>query len=86
MKLALNGALTIGTFDGANIEILDRVGHRHMFVFGLNAPQVEARRSAGYRPVHELEANPRLKLVLNALQDGTFCRNDTDRYKPLGVS
>ncbi|NCV33426.1 MAG: glycogen phosphorylase, partial [Betaproteobacteria bacterium] len=46
-------------------------------------PQVEARRSAGYRPLHELEANPRLKLVLNALQDGTFCRNDTDRYKPL---
>jgi starch phosphorylase len=80
MKLALNGALTIGTFDGANIEILDRVGHRHMFVFGLNAQQVEERRSSGYRPFDELDSNPRLKLVMNALQDGTFCRNDADRY------
>lgn len=83
MKLALNGALTIGTFDGANIEILDRVGHPHMFVFGLNAQQVEERRSSGYRPFDELDSNPRLKLVMNALQDGTFCRNDADRYKPL---
>jgi starch phosphorylase len=83
MKLALNGALTIGTLDGANIEILDRVGQDHMFVFGLNASQVVERRTRGYNPFEELEASQRLGVVIKALQDGTFCPDEPDRYKPI---
>ena len=83
MKLALNGALTIGTLDGANIEILDRVGHDHMFIFGLDAKQVIERRTIGYNPKKELEASHRLSFVIQALQDGTFCPDEPDRYKPI---
>ncbi|MFZ9801628.1 MAG: glycogen/starch/alpha-glucan family phosphorylase, partial [Burkholderiaceae bacterium] len=83
MKLALNGALTIGTLDGANIEILDRVGHDHMFIFGLDAKQVVERRAIGYNPKRELEASHRLSFVIQALQDGTFCPDEPDRYKPI---
>ncbi len=72
MKLSLNGALTIGTLDGANIEIRDHVGADNMFIFGLAADQVAARRAAGYRPRAEVEANPELKHTLELIESGHF--------------
>ena len=73
MKLALNGALTIGTLDGANIEIRDRVGDDNIFIFGLTAEEVEERRAAGAHNPRELyENDPELARVLDDLRDGTF--------------
>jgi glycogen phosphorylase len=72
MKLALNGALTIGTLDGANIEIRDHVGAENMFIFGLTADQVAARRAAGYRPGNEIESNGELRRVLQLIESGHF--------------
>ncbi len=99
MKLALNGALTIGTLDGANIEMLERVGSDNMFIFGLTAGEVEEKLSSGtYNPWHVLEADPELAAVVDDLHDGTFAGNDAaplreiwsslmkhgDRYMVLG--
>jgi len=72
MKLALNGALTIGTLDGANIEIRDHVGAENMFIFGLTAQEVAARRAEGYRPHREVDANPQLKATLDLIESGFF--------------
>jgi starch phosphorylase len=72
MKLALNGALTIGTLDGANIEIRDHVGAENMFIFGLTAEEVAARRAQGYRPQREVDANPQLKATLELIESGFF--------------
>jgi glycogen phosphorylase len=79
MKLALNGALTIGTLDGANLEILERVGADHMFMFGLTAEQVEERRLSGQRPV----LSPALRHVLDAIGSGAFSPDERDRYHDL---
>ena len=73
MKLALNGALTIGTLDGANVEIRDAVGEEHLFIFGLTADQVETALSSGaHRPWTLYRADPELAAVLDTLRDGRF--------------
>jgi starch phosphorylase len=83
MKLALNGALTIGTLDGANIEIRDHVGPENVFIFGLTAEQVAARRDAGYRPQGELVGNPELKSTLDLIESGFFSPGRPDDAKPV---
>jgi glycogen phosphorylase len=72
MKLALNGALTIGTLDGANIEIRDHVGADNIFIFGLTARQVEQRRAAGYVPRAELAGNEELRGAMELIESGFF--------------
>jgi glycogen phosphorylase len=83
MKLALNGALTIGTLDGANIEIRDHVGAENMFIFGLTADEVAARRAAGYEPMREVDANPELKSTLDLIASGFFSPQRPDDAKPV---
>ena len=83
MKLALNGALTIGTDDGANIEIRQNVGDDNIFIFGLLAHEVAAQRAAGYHPVQLYEGNPRLKAVLDAIGGGGFSPDEPGRYRGL---
>ncbi len=83
MKFSLNGALTIGTLDGANIEIRDEVGGDNFFLFGLTAPQVAAAKAAGYRPADHLAAAPELREVIDLIRSGFFSRGDTTLFKPL---
>jgi starch phosphorylase len=83
MKLALNGALTIGTLDGANIEIRDHVGPENVFIFGLTADQVAARRAAGYQPWRELEGNAELKAAIDLIDSGYFSPGRPDDAKPV---
>ena len=78
MKLALNGALTIGTLDGANIEIRDHVGAENMFIFGLTADEVAARRQEGYEPMSEVVSNPELKQTLDLIASGFFSPSRPD--------
>ena len=83
MKLALNGALTIGTLDGANIEIRDHVGAENIFIFGLTADEVAARRAAGYRPRGVIEANPELQSTLDLIASGFFSPGRPDDAKEV---
>jgi glycogen phosphorylase len=83
MKLALNGALTIGTLDGANIEIKKRVGDENIFIFGLTAQEVDARRIGGYDARAVVAASPILSEVLEALEQGVFSPDDPSRYRGL---
>src|SRR5215471_6890557 len=83
MKFALNGALTVGTLDGANIEIRDAVGHENFFLFGLDAQQVQLRRSTGYRPGEIYEAEPLLKQALDLIASGFFSPEDPRLFQPL---
>jgi starch phosphorylase len=83
MKLALNGALTIGTLDGANVEILERVGDENIFIFGLRTEEVAAVRRAGHRPMDILESNPPLRAALEAIAGGLFSPEEPARH--LGV-
>ncbi len=84
MKLALNGALTIGTRDGANIEICEEVGEENIFFFGLSADQVEALRSSGrYDPWLYYERNAELRHVLDMIGRGFFSPSDPGRYMPI---
>ncbi|MFT3734518.1 MAG: glycogen/starch/alpha-glucan phosphorylase [Rhodocyclaceae bacterium] len=83
MKLALNGALTIGTDDGANIEIRENVGDDNIFIFGLKTPEVQALKRGGYQPMRYYENNPSLKAVLDAISGGQFSPSEPGRYRPL---
>ena len=83
MKMALNGALTIGTMDGANIEISEAVGLDNIFIFGMTTPEVEARREQGFRGRDALINSYRLKDVLDAIYDGQFSPDDRTRYQSL---
>lgn len=80
MKLALNGALTIGTLDGANIEICDEVGKDNIFIFGQTAEQVAQTKAAGYRPRSCYEQDAQLRAVLDMIHDGFFSPNESGRY------
>ncbi|MFO1327819.1 MAG: glycogen/starch/alpha-glucan phosphorylase [Rubrivivax sp.] len=83
MKFALNGACTIGTWDGANIEMAQAMGEEHMFVFGLRAPQVARLKALGYDPRLFVEQCAPLRAVLDAIAGGTFSHHEPDRYQGL---
>ncbi len=83
MKFCMNGALTIGTLDGANIEIRDEVGAENFFLFGLSTPEVYALKAQGYRPMDYYAANPGLRDVVDLIRSGFFSRGDTELFKPL---
>ena len=82
MKFAMNGALTIGTLDGANIEIREAVGAENIFIFGLTAPEIEELTVKGtYRPRDYYESDPRLKRVLDALASDRFCPGEPGLFR-----
>ncbi|MGD9614781.1 MAG: glycogen/starch/alpha-glucan phosphorylase [Alphaproteobacteria bacterium] len=83
MKLALNGALTIGTLDGANIEICEHVGAENIFIFGLKADEVENRRRRGLDASDAITASPELTAALDAIAGGTFSPDDRDRFRHI---
>ncbi|MFA7350369.1 MAG: glycogen/starch/alpha-glucan phosphorylase [Methylotenera sp.] len=81
MKMALNGALTIGTLDGANVEIKEEVGDENIFIFGLTTPQVAEVKASGYTPRDYYHSNPELKQVLDMIADGYFSVDEPNRYQ-----
>jgi len=83
MKFAMNGAITIGTLDGANIEIREEVGAENFFLFGLTAQEVEQRKHEGYNPRLIYESNSNLREVLDALTGGEFSHGDKSLFEPL---
>ncbi len=83
MKLSLNGALTIGTLDGANIEIKDAVGDENIFIFGMTAAEAVARRAQGYSPMAVVHGNPELKRTLDLLESGHFTPSNLADAKPV---
>ena len=83
MKFALNGALTVGTLDGANVEIRERVGAENFFLFGLEVEDVDKLYAEGYDPAKYYEADPRLKQAVDMVAGGTFSDGDRNAYAPL---
>jgi glycogen phosphorylase len=83
MKFMMNGALTIGTLDGANVEIREEAGAENFFLFGLTVDEVEALKSGGYRPGDYIAANPELAAVLDLIEHGHFSHGDTEVFRPL---
>ena len=83
MKMALNGALTIGTLDGANVELRDLVGEDHIFIFGLTASEVEAARALGIDASARIAASPVLREALDEIASGVFSNDDAGRYRGL---
>jgi glycogen phosphorylase len=83
MKFALNGALTIGTWDGANIEMAQAVGREHFFIFGLTADQASELRAGGYDPRRYYRADARLKAAVDAVSHGQFSPGEPNRYRGL---
>jgi len=84
MKFALNGALTIGTLDGANIEIMEEVGRDNIFIFGLDAEEVAALKERGYNPRDYYSRQPELKQALDMIAGGAFSPDTPDLFKPIG--
>jgi starch phosphorylase len=83
MKFGLNGALTIGTWDGANIEMAQSIGTDNMFIFGLRTHEVQQVRELGYDPRLYVEGNAQLKAVIEAIASGEFSSGNVHRYRPL---
>jgi glycogen phosphorylase len=83
MKFQMNGALTIGTMDGANIEIREEVGAENFFLFGLSAAEVQARRASGYQPMDLYHSQPELREVINLIRDGYFSRGNSEQFLGL---
>ena len=83
MKFAMNGALTIGTLDGANVEILEQVGHQNFFLFGATVEELETLRANGYQPQLLYQQNAALKDVIDLMQSDSFTGGNPDLFKPL---
>jgi starch phosphorylase len=84
MKFAMNGALTMGTLDGANIEILEEVGAENLYIFGLTAEQIsEMRMKGSYDPRAFLETHPELRRIVDALTSNLFCAGEDRIYQPI---
>jgi starch phosphorylase len=83
MKFCMNGALTIGTFDGANIEILEEVGQENFFLFGLKTEEIAKVKAQGYRPSEFYDTNPELREVIDLVRKGFFSRGDSDLFRSL---
>ena len=83
MKFSMNGALTIGTLDGANVEIREEVGSENFFLFGLTTEEVKALRGRGYQPLECYHSQPELHEVIDLVRNGYFSRGDTDLFRPL---
>jgi starch phosphorylase len=83
MKFSLNGALTIGTLDGSNIEIMDEVGPDNIFIFGMDAHEVTALRNRGYNPRENYTRLPALRKVLDMIAEGEFSPGNRDLFKPI---
>jgi len=83
MKMALNGAVTIGTLDGANVEIRDLVGHENFFLFGHTAEQIDALNRNGYHPMPWLESDPIVREAIDLIGSGHFSEGDRDLFHPL---
>ena len=83
MKFSMNGALTIGTLDGANVEIRDAVGPENFFLFGLTAEEVQKRKAGGYNPRAIYEANPALRETIDLIASGFFSNGDRELFRPL---
>ncbi|HEY9735996.1 MAG TPA: glycogen/starch/alpha-glucan phosphorylase, partial [Trichocoleus sp.] len=83
MKFSMNGALTVGTLDGANVEIRSEVGAENFFLFGLTAPEVTALKAQGYAPRRYYDSNPELKEVLDLIGCGFFSHGDPELFRPL---
>jgi starch phosphorylase len=83
MKFMMNGAVTIGTLDGANVEIREAVGHENFFLFGLTAAEVAERKAAGYSPRRVYESNPELREALDLIGSGVFSNGDRELFRPI---
>jgi len=86
MKMAINGALTIGTYDGANIEILDAVGEENFFLFGKTEEELSTLKRQGYDPTLFINRSEPLKACLEMIDSGYFSPDDPSRFKPLVAS
>jgi starch phosphorylase len=86
MKFALNGALTLGTMDGANVEMAEEIGEENMFIFGMSSAEVQELKHKGYDPRTYYESNPELKKAVDSLIDGSFDDGEKDVFLPIWLS